>query len=240
MGAHPDDTGPLPSDARAVRSPCSSEDLKARFEAEAVPLLPRFYPAALRLTGNPADAEDLLQETFLRAYRGYPRFQSGTNLHAWLYRILSNTFIDGYRKRSRQPKTVPEGALLYTNGAERNVEVSAEAIVIDSLPEEELQTALSSLPEGHRRVLLLCDVDGFTYKEIAQIVGVPIGTVMSRLHVAEGRSGSASGQQQTDSAWRPEERDTATRMASAERARSERAGGQAYDPVPAGAGRRTG
>jgi RNA polymerase sigma-70 factor (ECF subfamily) len=163
-------------------APSSAEDLKARFEAEAVPHLPHFYPAALRLTGNAADAEDLLQETFLRAFRGFPRFQSGTNLHAWLYRILSNTFIEGYRKRWREPKTVPECWYRHTNGAQRNVEVSAETVVVDSVPDEQLHEALSSLPEQYRRVVLLFDVEGFSYKEIAGILGVPVGTVTSRLH----------------------------------------------------------
>jgi len=172
----------LPSDARAVRSTCRPEDLKARFEAEAVPLLPRFYAAALGLTRNPADAEDLLQETYLRAYRGFAGFQSGTNLTAWLYRILRNTFIQGYRKSRREPDTVPEGWYRTTNGAHGNVEASAETTVVDSIPDEQLQQALSSLPERYRRVILLFDVEGFTYKEIAGIVGIPLGTVMSRLH----------------------------------------------------------
>ena len=164
-----------------MRFSCRPEDLKARFEAEAIPLLPRFYAAALRLTGNPADAEDLLQETYLRAYRGFSGFQSGTNLTAWLYRILRNTFIHGYRKRRREPKTVPEGWYRNTN-AQGNVEASAETTVVDSIPDEQLQEALSSLPERYRGVVLLFDVEGFTYKEIAGIVGIPLGTVMSRLH----------------------------------------------------------
>jgi len=182
MEARPDDATPLLRDARAVRSPPSPEHLKDRFEAEAVPLLPDLYPAALRLTRNPADAEDLLQETYLRAYRGFPRFQPGTNLHAWLYRILNNTFIQSYRKRQREPRTGAEGWYGHTKGALRNIEASAESTVIDALLDERLQQALSSLPEPYRRVVLLFDVEGFSYKEIAEITGVPIGTVMSRLH----------------------------------------------------------
>jgi RNA polymerase sigma-70 factor (ECF subfamily) len=169
-----------------VQSPCHTEDLKARFEAEAVPLLPRLHIAALRLTGNPADAEDLLQETYLRAYRGFSRFQAGTNLTAWLYRILRNTFVDRCRKGRREPKTVPETWCRNGNSALRNVEASTEATVMDSIFDERLREALSSLPERYRRVVLLFDVEGFTYKEIAGIAGVPLGTVMSRLH--RGRS----------------------------------------------------
>jgi RNA polymerase sigma-70 factor (ECF subfamily) len=165
-------------------SPCSTEELKVRFEAEAIPLRPSFYPAALRLTGNPADAEDLLQETYLRAYCGFPQFQSGTNLRSWLSRILRNTFITGYRRRRREPKTVCDGGFWYTNGGQRNVEPSAETTVIESLPDEELRDALASLPEPYRHVVLLFDVEGFSYKEIAQMVGAPIGTVTSRLHRA--------------------------------------------------------
>lgn len=169
-----------------MSSPCNLEDLKGRFEAEAVPLHPRLYGAALRLTGNRADAEDLLQETYLRAYRGFARFQPGTNLIGWLHRILRNTFIQGYRSRQRQPRTVPEDWQRTTKGAVRTVEASAEDTVIDSIPDGRLQEALANLPERYRRVVLLYDVDGYSYKEIAGIVGVPLGTVMSRLH--RGRS----------------------------------------------------
>ena len=173
---------PLPSDARAVQPPCHPEDLNARFEAEAGPLRPRVYVAALRLMGNPADADDLVQETFLRAYLGFSQFQPGTNLTAWLYRILRSAFIDGYRKRRRAPKTVPDEWCWNSNGALRNVEASAEATVFAAIPDERLHEALSSLPERYRQVVLLFDVEGFTYAEIAGIVGIPLGTVMSRLH----------------------------------------------------------
>lgn len=165
-----------------MRSSCRPEDLKGRFEAEVVPLRARLYVAALRLAGNRADAEDLLQETYLRAYRGFHRFQPGTNVTGWMYRILRNTFIQGYRKRQRELPTVPEDWDRKTNGAGRNFEASAEAAVIDSIPDVRLQEALSALPERYRRVVLLFDVDGYAYKEIAGIVGIPIGTVMSRLH----------------------------------------------------------
>ena len=123
-----------------------------------------------------------MQEMYLRAYRGFSGFQSGTNLTAWLYRILRNTFIHGYRKRRREPATVPDDWYRNSNVAGRNVGASAESIVVDSLPDERLREALWSLPERYRRVVLLFDVDGFTYKEIAGIADIPLGTVMSRLH----------------------------------------------------------
>ncbi len=162
------------------------EDEQARFEAEALPLLPGMYSAAYRLTRNAADAEDLVQETFLRAYRGFHQFEPGTNLKAWLYRILMNTFINSYRKKQREPQTVSDDEIeewyLYSKMGEHGIEPSAEAAVIESLPDEDVQSALSSLPEQFRIAVLLADVEGFSYKEIAEITDVPIGTVMSRLH----------------------------------------------------------
>jgi RNA polymerase sigma-70 factor, ECF subfamily len=166
--------------------PVAQTDLESRFEAEALPLLPGMYSAAYRLTRNAADAEDLVQETFLRAFRGFHQFEEGTNLKAWLYRILMNTFINDYRKRQRQPQTVSDEEIadwyLYSKMAESGAEPSAETEVIESLPDEDVQEALSSLPEQFRMAVLLADVEGFSYKEIAEIMSVPIGTVMSRLH----------------------------------------------------------
>jgi RNA polymerase sigma-70 factor, ECF subfamily len=161
-------------------------DLEERFEADALPLLSSMYSSAFRLTRNAADAEDLVQETFLRAYRGFHQFQEGTNLKAWLYRILMNTFINSYRKKQREPQTISDDEVedwyLYSKMAERGAEPSAEASVIEALPDEDVQAALSSLPEQFRIAVLLADVEGFSYKEIADITSVPIGTVMSRLH----------------------------------------------------------
>ena len=144
------------------------------------------YSSAYRLTGNSADGEDLVQETFLRAYRAFHQFRPGTNLKAWLYRILVNTFINSYRKRQREPQTVSDEGLedwyLYSRMAGEGVAPSAETSVIEALPDEDVRDALSSLPEQFRMAVLLADVEGFSYKEIADMTSVPVGTVMSRLH----------------------------------------------------------
>jgi RNA polymerase sigma-70 factor (ECF subfamily) len=175
----------------AAEEPEDRADLDARFEREAMPLLAGLYSGAYRLTQNAADAEDLVQETYLRAYRGFHQFEPGTNLKAWLYRILMNTFINSYRKRQREPQTVSDDEIedwyLYSKMVERGTEPSAEASVIESLPDEDVQAALAELPEQFRVAVLLADVEGFSYKEIAEITEVPIGTVMSRLH--RGRKG---------------------------------------------------
>jgi RNA polymerase sigma-70 factor (ECF subfamily) len=160
---------------------------RARFERDVLPLLPSLYGAALRMTRNPADAEDLVQETVLRAFRGFGGFSEGTNLKAWLYRILTNGYINTYRKRQREPQVV-EGPddidewYLFDRLGGRTVEGSAEEEVLDSIPDTAVKAALESLPEHFRLPVLLADVEGFSYKEIAQIMDTPIGTVMSRLH----------------------------------------------------------
>jgi RNA polymerase sigma-70 factor (ECF subfamily) len=161
--------------------------LRERFERDVLPLLPSLYGAALRMTRNPADAEDLVQDTYLRAFRGFGTFQEGTNLKAWLYRILTNSFINTYRKKQRSPQTVDgpddiEEWYLFDRLGARNVEASAEDEVLDSLPDDDVKEALESLPENFRLPVLLADVEGFSYKEIAEIMDTPIGTVMSRLH----------------------------------------------------------
>ncbi|HEY7282640.1 MAG TPA: sigma-70 family RNA polymerase sigma factor [Actinomycetota bacterium] len=167
----------------------TEEQRRARFERDAMPLMPQLYSAALRLTRNPSDAEDLVQEAYLRAYRGFGGFTPGTNLKAWLYRILTNTFINSYRKKQRQPVTVLENEIpdwyLYDHLADDSSggeTASAEAQVLERMPDEDVQAALDALPETFRMAVWLADVEGFAYKEIAEILDIPIGTVMSRLH----------------------------------------------------------
>lgn len=163
-----------------------SGELRARFEREAVPLLPRLYASALRLTRDRQDAEDLVQEVYLRAYRGFGSFTDGSNLKAWLYRILTNAFINEYRRRQRRPVTVSEAEdpeySLFDRLGEETAAPSAEREVLERLPDEDVQRALEDLPEQYRMVVLYADVEGFSYREIADILEIPIGTVMSRLH----------------------------------------------------------
>lgn len=162
---------------------------QAEFTDLAMEYMASLYSAALRMTRNPADAEDLVQETYLKAYRAFGGFQAGTNLKAWLYRILTNTFINSYRSKKRRPEQTDiedvEDLYLYRRlggleGAAAGR--SAEDEVMDMFTDDEVKQALESLPEQFRIAVLLADVEGFSYKEIAEIVDVPIGTVMSRLH----------------------------------------------------------
>jgi RNA polymerase sigma-70 factor (ECF subfamily) len=162
---------------------------QARFETLALEYLPGLYSAAVRMTHNPADAEDLVQETMLKAYRGFGSFEEGTNLKAWLYRILTNTYINLYRARKRRPEQSNldnvEDLYLYRRmgGLEAaDLGRTAEDLVLDRFSEAEVQAAVDSLPENFRMPVLLADVEGFSYKEIAEILDIPIGTVMSRLH----------------------------------------------------------
>jgi RNA polymerase sigma-70 factor, ECF subfamily len=162
---------------------------QARFSELAMDYMPSLYTAALRMTRNPADAEDLVQETYLKAYRAFGSFSEGTNLKAWLYRILTNTYINTYRAKKRRPEESDiddlENFYLYRRlgGLEgASAGRSAEDEVLDHFTETEVKEAIEALPEQFRMAVLLGDVEGFSYKEIAEILDVPIGTVMSRLH----------------------------------------------------------
>ena len=167
---------------------------QATFADQAMPHMGSLYSAALRMTRNPADAEDLVQETYLRAYRGFGGFQEGTNIKAWLYRILTNTFINSYRSKKRRPDETEldevEDLYLYRRlgGLEAaTMGRSAEDELMDWFTEEEVKQAVEDLPEQFRLAVLLADVEGFSYKEIAEILDIPIGTVMSRLHRGRNR-----------------------------------------------------
>ena len=160
---------------------------QSNFEHDAMQYAPQLYSAALRMTRNAADAEDLVQETFLKAYRAYGSFTEGTNLKAWLYRIQTNAYINTYRKKQRRPSEVELGELqdLYLFkrlGEASGAQQSAELEMLDDFIDADIIDALESLPENFRLPVLYADVEGFSYKEIAEILDAPIGTVMSRLH----------------------------------------------------------
>ena len=190
---------------------------QSTFARDAMEFAPQLYSAAVRMTRNEADAADLVQETYLRAYRGYPNFTEGTNLRAWLYRILTNTYINIYRAKQRRPieTDIADVEDLYMYRRLSSIEAasrSAEDQLIDMIADEDVKQALDDLPENFRLPVLLADVEGFSYKEIAEMLDIPIGTVMSRLHrgrkamqkalydyaEARGFTGNASQAKQTN------------------------------------------
>ncbi|MCC4267107.1 MAG: sigma-70 family RNA polymerase sigma factor [Microbacterium sp.] len=162
-------------------------DPRAQFEEQALPFMDQLYAAAMRMTRNPADAADLVQETFVKAYASWSSFTQGTNLKAWLYRILTNAYINTYRKKQREPyqSAIEDLEDWQLGGAESTTSSrtrSAEAEAIDHMPASVVKDALQSIPEDFRLAVYLADVEGFAYQEIADIMKTPIGTVMSRLH----------------------------------------------------------
>lgn len=162
-------------------------EARARFEQEALPFIDQLYAAALRLARNPQDAEDLVQDTYVKAFAAFHQYQPGTNLKAWLYRILTNTYINLYRKRQREPyqdsmDKLEDWQLAKASNHDSRGMPSAESEALTHLPDRQVKEALQSIPEDFRMAIYYSDVEGFSYKEIAEIMDIPLGTVMSRLH----------------------------------------------------------
>ena len=164
----------------------STQERTLRFERDALAFTDQLYSAALRYTKNPHDAKDLVQDTYLKAFASFHQFEPGTNLKAWLYRVLTTTFINSYRKAQRQPllanTEIEDWQLAASASHTSNQGKSAEVEALEKLPDSDVKRALQEIPEDFRIAVYLADVEGFSYKEIAEIVGVPTGTVMSRLH----------------------------------------------------------
>jgi len=166
----------------------TAEALRTLFEEQALPYMDQLYAAAMRMTRNPADAADLVQETFVKAFQAFGQYTQGTNLKAWLYRIQTNTFINTYRKKQRDPfqGSIDDLEEWQVGGAESVTQSrstrSAEAEAIDHLPDSDVKEALQAVPEDFRLAVYLADVEGFSYQDIADIMKTPVGTVMSRLH----------------------------------------------------------
>ena len=165
----------------------TTEERRARFEREAMPLLDQLYSAALRTARNAADAEDLVQETYAKAWAAFHQYQPGTNLKAWMYRILTNTYINSYRKKQREPlqsdaAEIEDYQLHRADSHSSAGGRSAEDVALDHLPDSDVKRALLAIPEEFRLAVYFADVEGYAYKEIAEIMQTPIGTVMSRLH----------------------------------------------------------
>lgn len=176
----------LPVESTVMGNTQASAPLAERFEQEAIEYLDQMYGAAMKFTRDPQEAQDLLQETFMKAFAAFERFQSGTNMKAWLYRIMTNTYINGYRKQQREPYlgAVDELEDWQLGGAESTTSMaarSAEAEALDRLPSTAVTEALNELDDDRRMVVYLADVEGFSYQNIADMMGTPIGTVMSRL-----------------------------------------------------------
>jgi len=164
-----------------------NDELKRLFEEQALPYMDQLYAAAMRMTRNPSDAADLVQETYVKAFQAFKSFEQGTNLKAWLYRIQTNTYINIYRKRQRDPyrgsiDELEDWQLADATSATSTTSRSAEAEAIDHLPDSDVKDALAAMPEDFRLAVYLADVEGFSYQEIADIMKTPVGTVMSRLH----------------------------------------------------------
>jgi RNA polymerase sigma-70 factor (ECF subfamily) len=161
---------------------------KERFQSDALPLLDSLYGGALRMTRNPADAQDLVQETVLRAYRAFRSFEPGTNLKAWMFRIMTNAYINTYRRKQREPRQVSSDEVeefdLYQTLKDHDPswDETPENLVLDALVDSDIIEAIDDLPEQFRMAVVLSDIEGFTYAEMAEIMDVPMGTVMSRLH----------------------------------------------------------